>query len=241
MMVRRSHPLSESAVGWKPGRLGIKIPQALLEAKNPATVRRIVAAAERIFAEHGLAGARTDEIARAARVNKALLYYYFGSKENLHRFALESLLGQLLVTIQYAPAPDALPREQLLAYVNGYFDFVSGHPNYPRLVQREMMETGKHLGWIVERYFRPLHQRLGRAIEAGIAAGDFRPVDPHHTVLTIIAMTVFYFAAAPLLSAIWGRDALRPQAVAARRRAILDFLEHGLFRPTAKNAPSPDR
>jgi hypothetical protein len=55
-------------------------------------------------------------------------------------------------------------------------------------------------------------------------------VDAPHTVLTIIAMTIFYFAAAPVLTQMWGRDALRPQAVAARRRAILDFLEHGLFR-----------
>ena len=233
-MVANTHLRSEIVAGWDPRRLGVKIPHGLLQAKNPATLRRIVAAAERIFAERGLAGARTDEIAKAARVNKALLYYYFGSKENLHRFVLQQLFSQLLVAVEYAPAADALPREQLLAYVNGYFDFVSGHPNYPRLVQREVMDSGKHLSWIVQRYFRPLHQRLSRAIEAGIAAGDFRPVDPHHTVLTIIAMTVFYFAAAPVLSEMWGRDALRPQAVAARRRAILDFLEHGLFRPSSK-------
>src|SRR5713101_2903274 len=204
------------APGWSLRRLEGGIPHALRKVKNPATVRRIVTAAERIFAKHGLAGARTEEIAQAARVNKALLYYYFGSKEDLHRFVLESLFSQLL------------------AYVNGYFDFVSGHPNYPRLVQREVMESGRHLGWIVEHYFRPLHHRLSRAIEAGIAAGEFRRVDAHHTVLTIIAMTVFYFAAAPVLSEIWGRDALRPQAVAARRRAILDFLRHGLFRPAAR-------
>lgn len=224
------------APGWSLRRLEGGIPHALRKVKNPATVRRIVTAAERIFAEHGLAGARTEEIAQAARVNKALLYYYFGSKEDLHRFVLESLFSQLLTAIESAPAASSLPRQELLAYVNGYFDFVSGHPNYPRLVQREVMESGRHLGWIVEHYFRPLHHRLGRAIEAGIAAGEFRRVDAHHTVLTIIAMTVFYFAAAPVLSEIWGRDALRPQAVAARRRAILDFLRHGLFRPSARAA-----
>jgi len=103
-MVRRSHLLSEGAADCNPGRLGVKIPSALLEAKNPATVRRIVA--ERMFAEHGLASARTDEFARAARINKTLHCYYFGSKENLQRFALESLFSQLLVAIQYAPAPD---------------------------------------------------------------------------------------------------------------------------------------
>jgi len=240
-MSSEPQPLSRATAGWDPRRLGVKIPHGLLQAKNPATVRRIIAAAEHIFAERGLAGARTDEIARAARVNKALLYYYFGSKENLHRFVLEQLFSQLLVAVAGAPAADALPREQLLAYVNGYFDFVSGHPNYPRLVQREVMDSGKHLSWIVHRYFRPLHQRLSRAIEAGIVGGEFRPVDPHHTVLTIIAMTVFYFAAAPVLSEMWGRNALRPQAVATRRRAILDFLEHGLFRPGSKQPSTRTR
>lgn len=234
-MAARAHLPPPTAVGWNLRRLGVKIPRGLEKAKNPATVQRIIAAAERIFADRGLAGARTDEIAKAARVNKALLYYYFGSKENLHRAVLELLFSQLLAAIELPPANNALPRQQLLAYVNGYFDFVSGHPNYPRLVQREVMDCGKHLEWIVRNYFRPLHQRLSRAIEAGIASGDFRRVDAHHTVLSIIAMTVFYFAAAPVLSAIWGRDALRPQAVAARRRAILDFLEHGLFRPASRN------
>ncbi len=200
----------------------------------------ILQAAVREFAREGVAGARTDAIARAARVNKALLYYYFGSKEKLYRFVLESLFLQLKQAIESAPAGNSPPREQLLAYVNGYFDFVCGHPNYPRLVQREMMESGPHLAWIVQHYFRPLHDRLSRAIEAGIAVGEFRAVDSRHTVLTIIAMTVFYFAAAPLLSGIWGRNVLQSPAIAARRRAILDFLEHGLFR-TARGKPSRTR
>ena len=198
---------------------------------NPETARRILAAAERIFAERGLAGARTDEIAAAARANKALLYYYFGDKQRLHRAVLENLFSQLHAAIEAASPRRASPREHLLAYVDGYFDFVSSHPNYPRLVQREVMDCGKHLPWIVQQYFRPLHQRLCQAIEQGIAAGDFRPVDPSNTVFSIIAMTIFYFAAAPVLSGILGRDVLRPQAVARRKRAILDFLEHALFRP----------
>src|SRR5712692_10924754 len=160
---RPASPLT--AAGWDLRRLGVRIPHGLETAKNPATVQRIVAAAESIFAERGLAGARTDEIAKAARVNKALLYYYFGSKANLHRFVLESLFSQLLVAVELAPAAGSLPRQQLLAYVNGYFDFVSSHPNYPRLVQREVMNSGKHLAWIVEHYFRPLYLHVSGAIE----------------------------------------------------------------------------
>ena len=76
----------------------------LAHLKNPETALRIVAAAEQIFAERGLAGARTGAIARAAHVNNALLYYYFRSKEELHRFVLEALLSQLRANVDEAVA-----------------------------------------------------------------------------------------------------------------------------------------
>ena len=80
---------------WNLQSLGRRVPRSLRQARDLTTARRIVAAAEQIFAEQGLAGARMDEIARVAKVNKALLYYYFRSKEGLYRFVLESLLSQL--------------------------------------------------------------------------------------------------------------------------------------------------
>lgn len=204
------------------------------KAENPETAQRILLAAERIFAERGLAGARTDEITAAARANKAMLYYYFGDKRRLHHAVLEHLFSQLRSTVQAAGPANGTPRDELLAYVNGYFDFVSTHPNYPRLVQRIVMESGPELQWMVEQFFRPFHRRLCRSIEEGIAAGEFRRVDPSQTVITIIATTVFYFAAAPVLSRVLGRAVLRPRAVAARKRAILEFLARGLFLPEAK-------
>jgi TetR/AcrR family transcriptional regulator len=204
---------------------------SLAHPKNPATVKRILDAAEQIFAERGLAGARTGAIARTARVNNALLYYYFRSKEELHRVTLETLFGQLRAQVGAALDAPAAPREKLLRYINAYFDFVVAHPNYPRLFQRELMGpgTGSRLRGIVRDNFRPLHLRLAATIRAGIAQGQFRRVDPEHTVLTVVAMTVFYFAAAPVLAELWRCDPLAPQRVAGRRRAILDFLDHGLF------------
>lgn len=214
-----------------------RVPGAL---RRPATAQRILAAAEHEFAEHGIAGARTDQIVRAAGVNKALLYYYFGSKEKLYAAVLESLFSQQRATIDAARGPASLPRQatlhqqELIAFVNGYFDFVIAHPNFPRLVQREFMRRGAQLRSIVGGYLLPKHRELVRAIENGIANGEFRPVDAPNMVATLIAMTVFYFAAAPVLKIVWGRDPLTPRAIAARRRAVLDFLEHGLFRTSAR-------
>lgn len=217
-------------------RLGDRLPTNVANAKRPATVHRIVKAAEAIFAERGLAGARISAIARAARVNKALLYYYFRSKEDLHRFTLEMLLNELRTQAGSALDHAGPPHERLLRYVNSYFDFIAAHPNYPRLIQRQLMSHGPGLGGIVGEYYRPLHGRLSATIRAGITEGEFRDVDPQQTVLTLIAMTVFYFAAAPVLRELWHCDPLKGPRVAARRRAVVDFLQHGLFMPSVRTS-----
>jgi TetR/AcrR family transcriptional regulator len=202
--------------------------------RHPDTVQRILRAAEESFAEHGLAGARIGAIARAARVNKALLYYYFSSKEELHRFTLTALFRQLREQTSAALDRPGSPREQLLRYINSYFDFMVAHPNYPRLFERELMSQEPRLVGLVQEHLRPLHARLTGVIRAGIAQGEFRRVHPQHTLFSLVAMTVFYFAAVPVLTQLWRVEPLAPRRVAARRRAVLDFVEHALFLPAAR-------
>lgn len=210
------------------------LPAGLAHPRNPGTVQRILRAAEENFAERGLAGARTGAIARAAHVNKALLYYYFSSKEELHRFTLNTLFHQLHAQINAALDQPGTPREQLFRYINSYFDFMTAHPNYPRLFERELTSEKPQLAGLVREHLRPLHQRLTAVIRAGIAKGEFRRVEPRHTIFNLVAITVFYFAAAPVLTEVWKCDPLTPRLVAARRRAILDFVEHALFLSPAR-------
>jgi AcrR family transcriptional regulator len=206
------------------------MPAGRRKVKNPLTARRILAAAEDHFADQGMAGARTEEIAAAAHANKAMLYYYFGDKSRLHRAVMDNLLRQLR-NAAFAPlAAKTSSRDRLIGWVNGYFDFFAAHPNYPRLVQREVMDTAPKFEWIVREYFRPFHKRLRNLIEEGVASGEFRKVDAHQTVFTVLGMTVFYFAAAPVMSQVSGRNVLSPQALKERKHALLDFLDHGLMR-----------
>lgn len=202
--------------------------------EDPATARRILAAAESHFAALGLAGARTEEIATAAHANKAMLYYYFGDKRRLHRAVLENLLRQFRKGVLAPPRKGISPREKLFGYVEAYFDFLASHPNYPRLVQREAMEAGGKFLGMVRAYFRPLVQALARTVEEGTVAGEFRDVDPNQIALIILGMTTSYFAAAPILSQVTGQNLLAPDAVAARKQAIGDFLDHGLAAKGAK-------
>jgi TetR/AcrR family transcriptional regulator len=197
---------------------------------NPATARRILAAAEHQFAAQGMAGARTEEIASAAHANKAMLYYYFGNKRRLHRAVLENLFRQLRTGVYFPPRKQASPRERLREFITAYFDFLASHPNYPRLVHRQAMEATKDFDWIVSQFLRPFHKRLVQTLEAGIAAGEFRRIDPHHTAFTIMGTTTSYFAAAAIFGRVTGRNLLAAEALVERKRALLDFLDHGLLR-----------
>ena len=204
------------------------MPRGRKRQQNPETAERILDAAENYFAAHGLAGTRTEEIAGAARVNKAMLFYYFKDKRRLHRAVLENLFQQFGSSVYSLWNKTGSPRSQLLALAAGYFDFLAAHPNYPRLVQREAMEASANFKWIVGDYLSPFHSKLVQTIRRGIAAREIRAVDPEHTAFSILGMTTSYFAASPILSRIAQRDLLAPRAVAARRAALLDFLEHGL-------------
>src|SRR5215472_6521328 len=103
----------------------------------------ILRAAAQEFATEGLAGARTQQIARAAGVNKALIHYYFKDKETLHRAVLDSAFSRLRSRMIEVLAQDLPPREKMLAWAGAHFDFVAASPIYPRLVQQEMMRAGR--------------------------------------------------------------------------------------------------
>src|SRR6202451_3609238 len=101
----------------------------------------ILHAAAKEFAELGIAGARTDAIAREAQVNKALLYYYFKDKETLYGAVLDDAFSGMKARVFQALDSDSPPREKIMAYVGAYFDFIASNQVYPKLMQREMMRA----------------------------------------------------------------------------------------------------
>lgn len=205
--------------------------------RHPERTRQaILKAASLEFAQEGVAGARIDHIARAARVNKALLYYYYKDKEGLLGAVLDQVFSGLAARINEVMDQDLPPREKVLAYAGAHFDYIAASPLNPRLVQREMMRAGRqgspHIRRIVERYLRPVLARVADLLRAGMESGDFRRVDPGHFVFSIVAMNVFYFSSAPVLALMTQSDPLAPEAIAARRAAVLDLIAAALFTPS---------
>jgi TetR/AcrR family transcriptional regulator len=203
---------------------------------QPAASRAaILRAAAEEFAEHGIAGARTEAIAREARVNKALLYYYFKDKETLYGAVLDNAFSGLKATVFRVLDSDLPPREKIMTYAGTYFDFIASNQVYPRLMQREMMRAREghspHIEKLVKNYLQPIFARVGELLRKGIAEGEFRKIDPVHFIPSMVAMIIFYFSSAPLMQKIVRFNPLAPERIAERRAAVLDFISAALFRP----------
>jgi TetR/AcrR family transcriptional regulator len=198
----------------------------------------ILRAAAQEFAEHGIAGARTDAIARIARVNKALLYYYFKDKETLYGAVLDEAFSGLKHTVFRVLDGDLRPREKMMAYVGAYFDFIASNQTYPRLMQREMMRArdgqSPHIDKVIKMHIRPIFARVSELMRKGIVDGEFRPVNPAHFVPSMVAMIVFYFSSAPMMQKIVGFNPLTRERIAERRAAVLDFISAALFRSESR-------
>lgn len=206
------------------------IPAPSRQRRSAQTRAAILAAAERIFAQVGLAGARTDAIAAAAGVNKALLYYYFKSKEAIYCAIVEDHLKEFRTRALHVLSSPGSSRSVLLRYVAAHFDFVSARPYYPQLVQRMMMAGGRMLQRLAQSHFIPVYRKLRQVIGRGVRGGEFRAVEDHHTIISIVALTVFYFSAAPMMRAVVGADAYAPANLARRKEEVLRFVRYGLFR-----------
>jgi TetR/AcrR family transcriptional regulator len=219
----------------KPGRAGSR-------GEPEKTRAAILKAALEEFAQEGVAGARTDEIARSARVNKALLYYYFKDKEGLYSAVLEQVFSGLYSRVNAVLDREDLGcREKILAYVETHFDYIASSPLYPRLVQRELMRTGKNafslVSRILEKHGRPVYAKLLKLIEAGSESGQFRQVDPPQALTSILGIIIFYFISLPAQHLMSSGDPFSPERIAVRRAAVLDFVSAALFSPKKFNSP----
>ena len=199
------------------------------QARNVETRARILAAAEQVFARAGLAGARMDEIAAGAAVNKALLYYYFESKGALYEAVMEDHFREfnrqaLAVLAEPGPA-----RQILLRYVSLYFDFISTRHRYAALYQQLMTARDRPLDRLVRKYLVPRTAAFKKLLERGIRAKEFRAADARHTTLSVVGLIVFYFSAAPVLRALGHAEAYNAGNLERRKREVLDFIRYGLF------------
>ena len=201
----------------------------LRHARAAETRAAILRAAADSFASVGLAGARTEAIARAAGVNKSLLHYYFKSKEGLYSAVLEEHMKEFSQRAQEILSAPGSPSETVLRFVNLHFDFVSARPYYPLLFQRLMMTGGQPLKRLMRKYLLPVGVGLMRVIVGGIRRREFRRVDPGQMAISLVGVTVFYFSSAPIVRVLRGIEPFEAMHLKKRKEHVLELVRFGLF------------
>lgn len=199
--------------------------------------RRILDAAEEVFAGRGYAAATTREIAERAGIGKRMVFYYFPNKDAVYRAVLERVLVGLVAIHQHirenpgqvAGLPAAA--EQLTR-------FAATNVCAVKVWLREIIDGGPHLAGLTNEYLKPLFTQVAGEVERNMQRGIFRPGDPMQVLMNVGGLTLFYFLMQPLLEIVWERDPLAPETVDARAAAVRDFLLHGLAGAAAREGAS---
>jgi TetR/AcrR family transcriptional regulator len=197
------------------------------------TRSRILDAALGEFSTHGLAGARTDRIANSAGVNKALLYYYFESKENLYLAALEMISAKIRDRTLAVFLRESSPGERVLRSALEHFDRILTQHEFQGLMQQEMIRLHKGesgaLPILVSRVFAPVMTMYQAMVREGIEAGELIQADWMQIHLATLGANVFYFLSAPIWRILLPYEPFAPEALAQRRTALVEFLGQAIF------------
>jgi AcrR family transcriptional regulator len=197
----------------------------------PDSRARLFAAATSEFATRGFAGANVDRIARAAGVNKAMIYYHFKSKAALYQEILGDMFHAVAGRVRSVADSEAAPEDKLKRFVEAIADEAEARPHFPPIWFREIAEGGAHLGAHTLADIAAVLQMLVAILQDGVRAGRFRRVNPLLVHAGIVGPLLLFFASAPLRlrlerAGIGGASAVaRDEVVAHVQRVALGILE----------------
>jgi TetR/AcrR family transcriptional regulator len=202
------------------------------QRRDPAaTQRKLLTAARREFSDRGLAGARVDEIAARAGVNKQLVYHYFGDKDALYRAVIEWVYEEIRARERELNL-DGLPPEQAIKkLIESSFDYLAAHPDFIVLLNDENRGGARHVRGSrkLEAMHSPLVSMVSSILSEGVKAGVFRKgINAVHLYISIAGLSYFYFSNTPTLSAIFGKNLSSRTARLARRKHVVDLVMHAL-------------
>lgn len=191
------------------------------------TRARILGAATSEFAQHGFGGARVDRIARRADANKRMLYYYFGSKDELFLAVLEEAYAHIRSAEHELDLEHKDPREALKRLVEFTWNYYLQHPEFMALLATENLHKGSHVhrSRRVRKLHSPLVDTLRAILRRGERQGLFRRgVDPVQLYISIAGEGYFYLSNRYTLSRIFGRYLMAPRELHGRARHITDLV-----------------
>jgi AcrR family transcriptional regulator len=180
----------------------------------------ILRAATEEFAQRGFAAAGVDRIARRARVNKALIYYYFGSKLALYREVIALGISMLAARLEKVASADDTAENKIRRWVEALSAFLADVPTMAPLMLRELADGGRHFDPATLRRITTILPMVTRIVDEGRAQGVFGDADPLALHFVLLGSTILFTANAPI------RQRVRQLGLAQPPLGVAPFVRH---------------
>jgi TetR/AcrR family transcriptional regulator len=197
--------------------------------------QKILDAARSEFAEKGFDGARVEKIAHRAKINKAMIFYYFGSKEGLYREILKQVLGGIFKRISGSFQTELTADEYCEVFPRIYITYFKENPDFIRIIGYHLLRDPEGIKKIVleilpELSHTKLRKNLFKTLSALYHDGRVSEPDPRQIMMNLIGLSIFTFMGLPMVEAFSGMDIVRDEAFFETRiRSVTNLLKRGML------------
>lgn len=195
-----------------------------------STEDRILAAAEKVFAEKGLKGARTTDIASLSRVTPSLINYHYGGKENLYRVVIENYY----MTVQRRMLPIMMeeglaPQDKLKKLITAGIEILAEKDHVARILLRESIDKGKYVNEVLSKpYLREMFDMAERFVFSNMKPSSHPRTDTIHLISNIFGCMTMFFIASSTIWEFWRKDVYSRRMIEERKKEVIDFVFNGV-------------
>ncbi len=206
--------------------------------KDINTEQKIIAAAKKVFLQHGMAGARMQSIADEAGINKALLHYYFRSKEKLFSIVFQKAVKESIPQIVKVFNTDAHFFDKIRRFVSEYLEFIGKNPYLPMFIMHELASRPEHLKELLSNIKIDI-DFITKDIQNEVDKGTIRPIKPMHLMVNIVSLCVFPVISKPMMAKFFipddPEDNIYAQFLEERKTVVADFVINSIKNPKSEN------
>lgn len=197
----------------------------MVKVEDKNTENNILDAAKRVFLRKGLFGARMQEIADDAGINKSLLHYYYRSKQLLFEAVFKQAFGLMAPKINTILNSDLELEEKIKSLTHNYISFVIKHPYLPGFVIQELNSNPEFVTTLISEKNFPNITVFKKQVDELVTAGKIKPINPDQLFVNVLSLTIFPFIASPLLKGFTrlGNEAYE-KLLEERKTEVSDFI-----------------
>ncbi|WP_347838271.1 TetR/AcrR family transcriptional regulator [uncultured Draconibacterium sp.] len=200
------------------------------ETKKDNTEEKILKAAQTVFIQKGMDGARMQEIANEAGINKALLHYYFRSKQLLFNAIFKKVFGKILPNIMQMVRSNRPIEDKLGLFIENYIDLLSKNPFLPTFILKEINRDAAFLAKVIKSNgINPTE--VFNMLEQEMEKGNIRKMDPREILINILSLSIFPIAAKPLMSVMFFENKQKDYDafIEQRKTSVKEFVLNSIL------------